>query len=562
MLTENIKEDIYDVVASERVLIIVALDVDALCGCKILKLLLQQDNTQYTVIPVSGKDELKTIYNEHKDQIKHFFLINCGGNIDLLAMLEAEEDTKFYVVDSHRPLDLNNVYRDQIKVIIKDGDNTLDEIPEAEKVIEFEEDEDESSENEDDTDQPSSKRQRTGDISYLEKKVKKKKWASERDQILDEYYESSYYGSSTAMVLYDLAWKLSKDNNHLLWLAIVGLTEQYLFAKIDRDKYFSDFNSLRDHVLRHNITDEEHTLSIDCMKISFENELRLDLYRHWSIFESFFNSQYTSCCLRLFTMKGKKKLLEMLADIGVPIAQCKQKFTSMSIEFRTNVKEWIEELAAKYNLDDLTYGSFVSQHGYKHKFCAADVVYAITALLEYSKGDHSFSENFIDAFDALTRTNIDKLIDGIELAKLQVASLVLQVRSFIDSHQVVCAGPFLYAHMLEGASNVHMFSKPTVIARLARFTLEAYSVMTKNKRARSLPMIIAVPYNAAEGTSLLVGVPPVNDLSMKSFFGAAFKQASEKTKSRVVYNFFDPTVIEIKTEDRSKFFDNLAAIMA
>jgi len=27
--------------------------------------------------------------------------------------------------------------------------------------------------------------------------------------------------------------------------------------------------------------------------------------------------------------------------------------------------------------------------------------------------------------------------------------MVTQVRSFIDSHQIACAGPFLYAHILE-----------------------------------------------------------------------------------------------------------------
>ena len=33
-------------------------------------------------------------------------------------------------------------------------------------------------------------------------------------------------------------------------------------------------------------------------------------------------------------------------------------------------------------LDDITYGSFVAQIGYKHYFCAADIVYCVSALLE------------------------------------------------------------------------------------------------------------------------------------------------------------------------------------
>ena len=38
---------------------------------------------------------------------------------------------------SHRPLDLNNVFKEQIKILIKDGDTTIDDIPDPEKVIEY-----------------------------------------------------------------------------------------------------------------------------------------------------------------------------------------------------------------------------------------------------------------------------------------------------------------------------------------------------------------------------------------------------------------------------------------
>eukprot|EP00111_Clytia_hemisphaerica_P005863 TCONS_00016961-protein len=310
------------------------------------------------------------------------------------------------------------------------------------------------------------------------------------------------------------------------------------------------------------MTDDEHTQSVACMKIVFEKELRLGMYRHWSLFESFMNSRYTVCGLRLFTMKGRKRLHELFADIGLPIVQCKQKYSSMDVEIRKDVKGWIEGIAEKYGMDDISFGSFASQYGYKTKICAEDMVCAISALLEYAREDISFSDQFVDALDALNRSSIDQLNGAIELGKKQVSSMVSQVRSFIDSHQIACAGPFLYAHILEGSPTAYIFAKPCIIGRLARFTLEVYSTMTKQKKARSLPFVLAVPSDLEEGMSLLVGVPPVGESSIKSFFGAAFKQAGEKTRSRVRHDFFDPTVIEIKTEDRSKFFDNLAALMA
>ena len=84
------------------------------------------------------------------------------------------------------------------------------------------------------------------------------------------------------------------------------------------------------------------------------------------------------------------------------------------------------------------------------KVCAGDVVCAISSLLEYSKDGSVFSDNFLDAIDSLTRSNSDKLLEGIKHAKTQIVTMVNQVQSFIDSHQIVCAGPFLYAHVQEG----------------------------------------------------------------------------------------------------------------
>ena len=37
-----------------------------------------------------------------------------------------------------------------------------------------------------------------------------------------------------SLVMYELAWKMSRDNNDLLWWAIIGLTEQLLYERINR----------------------------------------------------------------------------------------------------------------------------------------------------------------------------------------------------------------------------------------------------------------------------------------------------------------------------------------
>lgn len=112
-----------------------------------------------------------------------------------------------------------------------------------------------------------------------------------------------------------MAWKLNKDNKDLLWLAIVALTEQMVFYKIENTQYVLETGNLQAHATRlqnrTNDTDVQTSL-----KINFENDLRLVLYRHWSVEASLKYSMYTACKLKLWSLKGDKKLHELLADMG------------------------------------------------------------------------------------------------------------------------------------------------------------------------------------------------------------------------------------------------------
>ena len=121
------------------------------------------------------------------------------------------------------------------------------------------------------------------------------------------------------------------------------------------------------------------------MAIDNFSELNLNLYRHWSIFESLQHTVYSASKFKIWTLKGQQRLSEFLAELGLPLTQCKQKFSTMDLGLRNDVRAMFEEKAEKYALDDITYNSFTASFGYRNKFCAADVVYAIIALLEYQK---------------------------------------------------------------------------------------------------------------------------------------------------------------------------------
>ena len=78
----------------------------------------------------------------------------------------------------------------------------------------------------------------------------------------------------------------------------------------------------------------------------------------------------------------------------------------------------------------------------------------------------------------------------------------------------------------------------------------------------TLPLVLISPLDIATGLSVVVGIPPVNDKNRRNFLGKAFEQAVVNTGSRYLLDYFDSNIIQIKTEDRTKFLDGLIAIMS
>uniref|UniRef100_A0A8C5PBD8 Cell division cycle 45 n=1 Tax=Leptobrachium leishanense TaxID=445787 RepID=A0A8C5PBD8_9ANUR len=566
MFVSDLRKEFYDVIVTQRVLLIVAPDVDALCACKVLQALFQCDHVQYTLVPVSGWQELETIFLEHKEQFRYFVLINCGANIDLLETLQPQEESIFYICDTHRPIDVVNVYNDsQIKLLIKQDDDL--EIPSYDDIFRDEEDGEDSG-NESEGSEPSGKRRRF-DEGAVERRIEKRRqmrtWEARRKEILFEYEQYEYHGTSSAMMMFELAWIMSKDSNDMLWWAIVGLTDQWVQDRITQMKYVTDVGTLQRHVSRHNHRneDEENSLSIDCMRIAFEYDLRLSLYQHWSLYESICNSCYTSASLKLWSVQGHKKLQEFLADMGLPLKQVKQKFNAMDISLKENLREMLEESSNKFGMKDIRVQTFSVQFGFKNKFLASDIVLGVLSLLENTEKDENGMDNFIKALDSLSRSNLDTLYNGLEQAKKLLRAVQQIVASCICTNLLLSQGPFLYCYLMEGTPDVKMFSKPASLSLLCKYLLKSFVFSTKNKRCKLLPLVLAAPLDVDMGTVILVGIPPEAEISdKKNFFGRAFEKAAESTNSRALHNQFDMSIIELRTEDRSKFLDALISLLS
>lgn len=68
----------------------------------------------------------------------------------------------------------------------------------------------------------------------------------------------------------------------------------------------------------------------------------------------------------------------------LPLVQSRQKFNAMDLVLRQEFHSMIAKLADKYQLHDIVIASFTLQYGFRSRYCAADVVYAMLATLEFT----------------------------------------------------------------------------------------------------------------------------------------------------------------------------------
>ena len=122
---------------------------------------------------------------------------------------------------------------------------------------------------------------------------------------------------SVAQTVYLLATVLERADNDLLWLAILGVTYQYVSARIDRERYNLYHTLFLDEVARLN----HQTLGVrvpnpDDRSIAKAEELRFMLFRHWNLYDAMLHSGYVAGRMGIWREKGKKRLQGLLAKMG------------------------------------------------------------------------------------------------------------------------------------------------------------------------------------------------------------------------------------------------------
>lgn len=142
----------------------------------------------------------------------------------------------------------------------------------------------------------------------------------------------------------------------------------------------------------------------------------------------------------------------------------------MDLQLKKEFLGSLEKVAPKYNLEDIEFASFILQYGFRNKFGASDIVFALLAILEASvsicftnsvKGiwqtcidplmgnqlqpkDKKPEELFNLALDCLSRSKSEVTNNALERAKVVVKALFKTVQSALDMKQIINAGPFVY----------------------------------------------------------------------------------------------------------------------
>ncbi|KAJ9654937.1 DNA replication initiation factor cdc45 [Neophaeococcomyces mojaviensis] len=258
----------------------------------------------------------------------------------------------------------------------------------------------------------------------LRKKLRSLRLSHEK--VLREYYSlGTSYSEPISSLAYSLASELGRDDNDLLWLAVVGVTSLELsghtstglgtpHAKPDMtsqrhhqswraNRSSRTYALLRDEVRRLNPASNDRSsllgvkspaVSASASSIQLVPDPRFMLLRHWSLYDSMLHSPYLAARLHVWNESGVKRLHKLLAKMGISLNQCKQGYMHMDVRVRADLRERLLKYASMYGLDELVPAgegsasydqegwSFLRTWGWKAQLSAVDVGVIVGAILE------------------------------------------------------------------------------------------------------------------------------------------------------------------------------------
>ncbi|TKA78282.1 hypothetical protein B0A55_04743 [Friedmanniomyces simplex] len=232
---------------------------------------------------------------------------------------------------------------------------------------------------------------------------------------LEAYYDrGSWTGEPVSSMLYSLVSEFGREDNEVLWLAVVGVESVHLspFTTVERTRRSNSMTKvellkavLRDEVRRLNppsISRQRAGAANNDVPVSarsatdtsirLSHEPRFALIRHWSLFDSMLHTPYLATRLHIWNEPGRKRLNKLLAKMGISLQEAGKGYLHLDLEVKRTLGRRVGKFAEQYGLEGLVpeegggeggrgWG-FVRSWGWRGTLSAGDVVAVVSAILE------------------------------------------------------------------------------------------------------------------------------------------------------------------------------------
>ncbi|KAJ5883392.1 uncharacterized protein N7473_010278 [Penicillium subrubescens] len=321
------------------------------------------------------------------------------------------------------------------------------------------------------------------------------------ETVLQKYYAAgTSYSEPISSLVYSLASELGREDNDLLWFAIIGASSLELSGRTMTGVGISNtsesggsagWGGQRGEHIRQILRDEVHRLnppdplerdrdirgeingvipttarSPTDTSIRLSPEPRFLLVRHWSLYDSMLHSPYLATRLHVWTENGRKRLHKLLAKMGVSLTQCHQNYTHMDMELKRVLRGRLLKYAPMYGLDGLVppepsgghassregWG-FVRCWGWKACLSATDVGVIVGAMLEV--GPHEASGAWDTKRLPRPRSSNDDAEGSGAPGESDLASLLPRFWSAYDALSLTSESPTLLMEALPLAQHLH-----------------------------------------------------------------------------------------------------------
>jgi len=415
---------------------------------------------------------------------------------------------------------------------------------------------------------------------------------NERKQQMNDYYQESYYAMPAAISLFRMAQQRNSGwLQEMLWLAsvsLVGYHDLGLISDIEYDviacNYLKEAYDLGEATWNFSqgmsqdsakqdsamMSDEEEMtpgkppmparMRRGKRSLRFESDLRLTLYKHWTLEESVMNSPYFYGAFKLHRDKGVRLLKGFFAKAGIMPNQYRQLYGAMKIPVRKKIQKKFREHGKEHGMIEgkMFLDQFVREHGlfddehralFLNELSCSDAVHIVLAhlscvpavlsgasmdklpvnedglrdLLAIKEMERkAMEDNFWRASDAISNKEPGCLKEGLGLAVEVVKAVQQMARRIVDTKAMRKCSHFRWCKVEQPG---HIFRHGLSVRRLAVWILKVFFSEHSGANGDSDKPLLMIMHDRVRETYLCVGATPKKGSGDGDYFGHIFRAA-------------------------------------